>query len=349
MKFPWTKKLETRSSGGYTATFLQALLARAEGKPQPLPLATGALEGAAGVVGRAGFSAAEVIGPPMLTQALNPYLLEMIGRSLIRRGELVFMIDTVGGRLQLLPADSWDVDGGPRPGEWMYRVTLSAPSGTETYEAMPASGVLHFRYCAEASRPWRGLSPMSVASIAGTLSAETANALGHESSGPVGKILGVPIDGDSATISKLREDIANARGRMAFLENSDWGNANTGGVDLEAKRFGAEPPQALVNLQDLASREILMACGLNTGLFQDLGAATARESWRLALFSVIAPLGHLVSGELTEKLEDSVILGWQELRASDLQGRARSFKSMVDGGMPLDQATAVSGLMLPGD
>ena len=349
MKFPWIKdKLETRSSGGYTDTFLQALLARAEGKPQPLPLATAALEGCCGVIGRA-FAAAEVIGPPMLASALNPFLLEMVGRSLIRRGELVLLIDTQGGRLRLLPCDSWDVDGGPRPDEWLYRLTLSAPSGTETYEAMPASAVCHFRYCAEASRPWRGLSPLTVASLAGRLSAETSNALGNESSGPQGQILGVPVDGDSDTILKLREDIASARGRVAFLENSDWGASGTPGIDLEPKRFGAQPPQALVNLQDLASREILMAVGLNSGLFVDLGAATAREAWRLALFGVIAPIGHMVSAELTEKLEDQVTLGWQELRSSDLQGRARSFKSMVDGGMGLDQATAVSGLMLPGD
>ena len=273
----------------------------------------------------------------------------MVGRALIRRGELVFMIDTTAGKLQLLPADSWDVDGGPRPDDWQYRLTLSAPSGTETYEAMPASGVLHFRYASEPARPWHGLGPLGVASLAGRLSAETVNQLANESSGPQGSILGVPTDGDDESIAKLRTDIAAARGRVAFIENSDWGNAGTNGVDLQTKRFGAEPPQALVNLMDLASREVVMACGLNTGLFVDLGAATAREAYRLALFGVIAPIGRMVEAELTAKLEDSVSLSWVEMRAADLMGRARSFKSMVDGGMPLEQAVAVSGLMLPGD
>ena len=274
MKFPWAKdKLETRSSGGLTDTFLAQLLARAEGKPLPLPLATAALEGCCGVIGRA-FAAADVVGPPMLADALNPYLLEMVGRALIRRGELVFLIDTSRGKLQLLPADSWDVDGGPRPDEWRYRVTLSAPSGTETYEAMPASAVCHFRYASEPSRPWRGLGPLGVASLAGRLSAETVNQLANESSGPQGSILGVPVDGDDDVLSKLRSDIAAARGRVAFIENSDWGNTGTSGVDLETKRFGAAPPQALVNLQEVASREVIMAVGLNSGLWHDLGAAT---------------------------------------------------------------------------
>ena len=37
------------------------------------------------------------------------------------------------------------------------------------------------------------------------------------------------------------------------------------------------------------------------------------------------------------------------LRASDLQARARSFKSMVDGAMPIEKAAALSGLLLPED
>ena len=71
-----------------------------------------------------------------------------------------------------------------------------------------------------------------------------------------------------------------------------------------------------------------------------------REAWRLALFSVLAPLGRLVQAELQDKLEDTVTLSWQELRASDLSGRARAFQSMVGGGMDISKAIAVAGLMV---
>ena len=71
-----------------------------------------------------------------------------------------------------------------------------------------------------------------------------------------------------------------------------------------------------------------------------------REAWRLALFGVLAPLRRLVESELKAKLDDEVSLSWQELRASDLSGRARAFQSMVGGGMPVDQAVAVAGLMV---
>ena len=348
MRFPWQPKpaLETRDES-LSDSFIAALLARAEGKSLAIPAATAALEACTGTVGRA-FAAAEVGGRPIVADSLNPYLLEMIGRALIRRGELVFMIDTQGGVLRLLPADSWDVDGGPRPDEWRYRVTLSAPSGTETYEQMPASGVVHFRYASEPSRPWRGLGPLGVAALGGRLSAETVLQLANESSGPVGRLLGTPVDGDDATISKLRDDVAKARGRMVFLESGDWSNAGGGAMAVaETHRYGAEPPQSLVNLQEVATREVVMACGLNSGLWHDLGAATAREAYRLALFGVIAPLGRMVEAELTAKLDDTVTLSWVEMRAADLTGRARAFQSMVLGGMPLADAVAVAGLMMP--
>ena len=71
-----------------------------------------------------------------------------------------------------------------------------------------------------------------------------------------------------------------------------------------------------------------------------------REAWRLALFSVLAPLGTLVQAELQDKLEDTVTLSWQELRASDLQGRARSVQSLVGAGVPVKAAAKEAGLLV---
>ena len=53
-----------------------------------------------------------------------------------------------------------------------------------------------------------------------------------------------------------------------------------------------------------------------------------------------------MQAELQEKLEDTVTLSWQELRASDLSGRARAFQSMVGGGMAVAEAVSVAGLMV---
>ena len=57
------------------------------------------------------------------------------------------------------------------------------------------------------------------------------------------------------------------------------------------------------------------------------------------MFGVVSPLGKLVQTECIAKLDSSIEISWGELKASDLSGRARSFQSMVGGGMsPADAA-----------
>ena len=342
MRWPWNK-LETRADTSYTDVLIQSLLSRVTNTEDALPTATGALEACAGMCGRS-FAAAEVEGPESLVTALTPDVLEIIGRSMIRRGEVVFLIDTEGGTLRLLPAQTHDVMGGPNPDQWIYQVTIGGPSETETYHGIPATSVLHFRYAIDPERPWRGNSPLGVARLAGRLSAETVNALANESSGPVGQLLGLPVDGTDPTIAPLKADIREAKGRMAFLQTGDWGNIAEGYTDIQPRRFGANPGEHLVLLAQLASREIYAACGMNSSLFGEGDAASTREAWRLLLFGVVAPLGRKVEHELQMKLEDMVTLEWQELRASDIQGRARSFKSFVDGGLSVESAAKEVGL-----
>ena len=101
-----------------------------------------------------------------------------------------------------------------------------------------------------------------------------------------------------------------------------------------------------MDLVDVSSREIYAACGFNAALWGGSQAASVREAWRLALFGVLSPLGRLVQAELQDKLEDSVTLSWQELRASDLSGRARAFQSMVGAGMEVERAAGLAGLMV---
>ena len=138
MKFwPFGRHLETRASA-YSDAVLEALVSKVEGKTLALPSATAALEAASGTVGR-GFLAAEVNGPSFITHALSPSVMEMVGRSLIRIGEVVFLIDTQGGELKLLPTEAHDIDGGPDPATWTYRLTINGPSKTLTHGGVPAA------------------------------------------------------------------------------------------------------------------------------------------------------------------------------------------------------------------
>ena len=346
MKFwPFGNHLERRESA-YSDAVLAALLSKSDGKALAIPSATAALESCAGLAGR-GFAAAEVSGADFATRALTPSIMEMVGRSLIRVGELVLLISTTDGELRLLPTEAHDIEGGPDPSTWTYRLTLNGPSRTLTHDDVPAQSVLHFKYGVDPARPYAGRGPIQIANLAGKLSAETARALGEESSGPIGRLLGVPVDGDDATVKGLTDDILNAKGRVALLETGDWNNS--GGdtrVSLRSERFGAEPPSALVELLDASTKEVYAACGFNAALWGGGQAAAVREAWRLALFSVLAPLGKIVQSELQDKLDSSVEIGWQELRASDLQGRSRSVMSLVGAGIPVQAAAKEAGLMV---
>ena len=282
-------------------------------------------------------------------EVLTPACLGLIGRQLIRRGELVMLITTEGGRLALLPASSYSVTGEPDPQSWRYEVTIGGPSETLTHYGVPSAGVVHVRYAVDPADPWRGVGPVQVASLAGRLSAETAAALADESSGPRGSFMAVPIGGDSPAVSALKKDIRAAKGDLLLGKGGSWDQAAEGGnsANYRAQRFGPNPPASMVDLVDLASREILGACGIPASLFGDRGDGSAqREAYRRVLHATVAPLGKIVARELSDKLETAVAFDWAELRAGDIATRARAFKSMIESGLDLEKAAALSGLML---
>ena len=344
----WFKRgLEKRDSS-YTDALVAAITANAGGKATAFPSATASLEACVGFVGRA-FAGAEVSSASGVGRLLDPSLLSMVGRTLIRKGEIIFYIAADMNGIALLPCESYDVDGGPNPLSWRYRCTVGGPGATHSFDGVSAAGVIHLVYARDPERPWRGLSPLYAASLAGRLSAETSAALADEASGPRGSFLPVPVDGDDATISTMTSSIDRAKGRMLLGESGDWDNIASGAsARYEQKRFGANPPSALVELHKLASQEVYAACGVSPLIFAAGQGTAAREGYRQTLFGTIAPLGRLVETELRAKLDDpSIILTWDELRAADISGRARAFQSLVGAGMDLDRAAALSGLLAP--
>ena len=128
---PWSRSVERRASQPFTDAIVGAIAAQAAGT-STTAAATAALEAAAGAVAR-GFAAATVedVEDPV-ADVLTPGVLALIGRDLIRRGESLFLIEVDRGGLALRPAGSWDVRGGHREADWMYRLDLFGPSGNIT-------------------------------------------------------------------------------------------------------------------------------------------------------------------------------------------------------------------------
>ena len=347
-------ELETRAADtSYTDALVASLQRHAQGRVAnpSSPYATAALETCAGLVGRA-FAAAEITGPEIIASALTPETLTLIGRSLIRKGEILFQIDTSTGRLQLIPAMAHSIAGGPDPESWQYDLTLGGPSESVSL-SLPAASVLHLRYASDPETPWRGTGPLQVAYLAGELSAETVKALADESAGPRGSFLPIPgTDGDDDTVDKFKGDVKTANGNMLIVESmaDAWeGGGVAPNSDYVAKRFGPSPTSAMVDLMQTVRNEIFSACGIPPGMYVVGAAASIREAWRLALFSTIGPLGRIILTELRAKLDTDLDVGWDELRASDVQGRARAFQSLVGGGMDMQAAITASGLLVSDD
>ena len=340
MRLPW--RHEVRESS-YTDTLIASLIrAQAGASTVAIPTATGALEACVGIVGRA-FASAEVEG----SSSITPALLSMIARDLLRKGESVHLIDVAAGAVQLLPASAFDVAGrSPSPTTWTYRLDLAAPDGNAVV-SVGAESVVHVRYAVEAARPWRGLSPLQVTSIAGRLSSETAQALADESGSPHGSFLPLPTSEDES-MKGLRSDVKGSKGDVLLVESmaAGWGaGAANAPQDWGTKRFGAAPPAALVALHEQAFSEVVSAVGVPPILFSETASgAGVRKGWRQLLMGLIRPLAKLTAAELSAKLERPISLTFDALAAVDIQGRARAYKALTEAGIDAARAEELAGL-----
>ena len=225
---------------------------------------------------------------------------------------------------------------------------------------LPAAGVVHGRYSVDPARPWAGVSPLAWASLTGRLHANLEDAIADEAGGARGHILPVPAgpDGDELDpdtgepvdpLADLRADVASLRGRTVLAETvaAGWGEGAMAAprADWKPQRIGANPPPSLATLRTDSAESVLAAAGMSADLFTHGDAAGQRESWRRFLHGSVQPLGDLLAGELADKLDvPGLRLNFDRLFASDLSGRARAFGSLVQGGMPLDDARRLAGL-----
>ena len=313
------------------------------------PLALGAVESCAGMYSRA-FASAVTEPQTRVSRAVSPAALASIARQMIRHGESLHLIDVdLGGRVALREVASWTVVGGPNPEDWRYQVT----SATQT-RTVSAAGVVHCMYSVDPARPWAGRGPLSWASETGRLGAALERALGDEAGGPVGHLIPVPQDsgeGEEDPLAQLKQDIRGLRGRAALVETTAAGYGEGKGAaprrDWEAQRLGANPPASLIELRQAVEVTIAACTGIPPVLIQSVGDGTAqRESYRRWLHASVQPLARLVEQELSEKLEDDVVLSFRSLQAADTAGRARAWRSLVgaEGKMSDADARRLTGL-----
>lgn len=312
----------------YTDAVTQAIIERAGGTAAG---ASGAAEIAAGQVSRA-FAAATVSGTG--ADLFTTLVLAKIGRDLIERGESVW--ERVSSRLAWV--QSYDVQPMTN-GTYRYWVG----TGDAKRRATP----LHVRYALDALSG-RGTGPLQNAPQLKKWTKNLELRISEESGGSVGYLLPIPASGDDASVTALKSDLANLKGRTALVETTaagyGAGRAAAPTQDYQPRRLGPKIPEGNVQAFDRAERAVLAACGVPIELVRSSEGTGAREAWRRFLHGTIAPLGNLVE-DASRMANMPVTLNWDALMASDIAGRARAFQSLVNGGMEPAKAAALSGLM----
>ena len=357
MRWPWSKPEERQTAVGYTAALTAALEAGASGSAaNNAPLATAALEIAAGLYARCMAAALVKDAEPEIAAALSPPVLAMIARNLIRRGEDHHKIIVRGGRVELRPlAFAYAHGRSADPMAWTYSATEYGPTDSvHTWLAAPA--VMHTRFAVDASRPWLGVPPWSWAGDTSGAIAALERMVANEAKSPHGHVLGLPetpqVDaaGDERPLDAFRGDLAKARGRTLLTEFSGrWKTDAPGGggrSKIEHVTYGLE--RNLIDpLRTAAGRDILAACGVPPSLVVANSDGTAqRESLRRFLHTGLAPMARLIEAEARIKLAaPGLTLDLNPIHAADVAGRARSWKAFLETGMDPIDAAANTGVV----
>ena len=194
-----------------------------------------------------------------------------------------------------------------------------------------------------------------MAGYSAALLSAAESSLADELGGPLGQLLPVPMDelgvkeDGSDPLDELESTLASLKGRSALVPSASrsWGEGTaTQSSDWISRRLGADPPDSVVQLRGDAHNAILSAAGVPPQLFAAGPSQAGREAFRFLLHSTISPIASMLELEASRKLGFTVKMDFTSLQAADIQGRARSFQSLVGGGMDLERAAAISGIIV---
>lgn len=341
MKLPWRRSApEPAEERNYTTATIDRLTAAVAGTAAEATK-TAVVQAAAGLWGRA-FASATLTPQAGALAYVTRRMLHDIGRALILQGAAVYTLDVTGPRPVFVRAADWDVLGGVT--DWRYRLTLPAPSGTRTVR-VAADGVIHPRINCSAAEPWAGCSPVDLPAHTAAIAAAVEKSTSAETKGVTGYLIPAPTEGLSDDdLDALKVDIGGLDGDSMLAPSMQRGWGDQGGTTAPSnwnpRRLGANPPEALVRLRTDVAVAMTGACGVPPELLAaDADGTGRREAWRQFLHGSVQPVGELVAEELADKLELPVRISFDELYASDVQGRGRAYASLVAGRMrPLTAA-----------
>ena len=346
--WPFKDKPETRAS--YTDAAIRSIIATASGQGVTDYRSLSASQIAATLTGRA-LASAEIGGGGVDRTGLTSSVLHDIGCALVLDGEAVFVI-TVNdaGVVGLARTSDHDIDGDFDPATWRYRLTLPGPNRSAQLN-LPAEAVFHPRINQAPSQPHKGRSPIALAADSTRFATGLERQLADEANAPSGKVLPAPLDEiGQEVLNTIRQDLEKARGRTQIVPSmaGSWAAGRSAApADWMPRRLGFDPTEVSTKFRTELHAEILSIAGVPPTLFTGKSNAEGkREALRQFLHTTLQPLGQVIEREARLKLGSEVKFDFTALNASDIQGRARAFQSLVAGGMGLAEAAAASGILI---
>ena len=346
--WPFKKKIEKRQdSSDYTDAVLAYLTSISTDGVNPRADISSGAEMAAGIISRS-FLNCEIRG----SEVFNKKMLYEISRDLILYGASLW----TPVRGEWTRAAYWNIKGGINRSSWKYQVDFHGPSTTDTLyskHGLNHDDVFHCIYSSIPGRVWEGNSPIR-------RSIEIANMLSlaekktkEEFNATVAALIPAPLqvkEGDADPYREIKMLLSKLGGRSTIVENfaGGMGNADnrTGGEGWNQKRIGPSPPQGIVEVLKYGQNSVAQLMGIPAALINGEAAGPAlREANRQFLYSTIKPLARLVEYEWHRTSMEKIKINCDPIMASDLSGRARAFQSLVGGGMEIEKAAGLAGLM----
>ena len=168
----------------------------------------------------------------------------------------------------------------------------------------------------------------------------------------MGHIIPVPGDAgdgeDDDPLASLKTALAKLNGGLTLLEStaSGWDEDVRAAPkrDWQPQRFGADPPEHLVDLRSQAAQAVLAACGVPVALVSAADGTAQREAYRRFVMAALEPAAACLAEELSAKLEVDLSFDFGRLWAHDLAGRAQVFERLTRGKVPMERALRLAGI-----
>ena len=285
----------------------------------------------------AGACADVKVEPKSARELITAEMLAKSAEAVILEGEALWTLRLSNQRPVLIPVTSAIVEGHLDPEQWIYTLTLSGPTSSETIRTRGAD-VVHLRWRENFATPWFGVSPATKQSATQRLVARIPARWLEMYLTAHGMILPVPTD-DPATVTKITQTVSALRGNVlvgaTMADGGGLGPSAAPPRDWTPQTYLPAPADTEIAVWQETIIRAFGEYGVPSSLIDRAASGRqARDALDEFLLLSVTPLLRRFESELKAKLEiPDLHLQSRAARRAEIQGRARATKALIDAGI----------------